>query len=157
MGGTDEKSNLVKVTVTQHAMFHWCNWQLWGNKEDWLAWRGLTGEVGKEEIIRELRLEASRKGIKAMWEKQRFLYETDPEFVERARNHAKKIQPKAMRAALSEESRKKRLDSFQRIGHQKGESNSQYGTMWVTDGVSNKRIKKTDPIPGGYYPGRKLK
>jgi hypothetical protein len=157
MGGTDEKSNLVKVTVTQHAMFHYCNWKLWGNKEDWLAWRGLTGEIGKEEIIHELRIKAAEKGVKAMRERQRYLYDNDPEFVARVRSHAKKIQPRAMIAALSAESRQKRLDSFKRIGHQKGESNSQYGTMWVTNGETNKRIKKTEPIPEGYYPGRKLK
>ena len=29
MGGTDDPENLVEVTVTQHAMFHFCNYQLW--------------------------------------------------------------------------------------------------------------------------------
>jgi hypothetical protein len=35
------------------------------------------------------------------------------------------------------------------------ESNSQYGTMWVTDGTNNKKIKISDIIPRGYYKGRK--
>jgi hypothetical protein len=156
-GGTDEKSNLVKVTVTQHAMFHYCNWKLWGNKEDWLAWRGLTGEIGKEEMVHKLRMIASEKGVKAMLEKQKFLYENDPEFLERARQHALQILPKAREAALSEGSREKRIDSFKRIQHQKGETNSQYGTMWITNGETNKKIKKNEPIPEGYFPGRKLK
>jgi hypothetical protein len=157
MGGTDEKSNLVKVTVTQHAMFHWCNWQLWGNKEDWLAWRGLTGEVGKEEIIHELRMKASEKGVKAMLKKQRFLFDNDPEFLERARRHAVSILPKAWEASVTKEARKKRIESFKRIQHQRGETNSQYGTMWITNGETNKKIKKNEPIPEGYFPGRKLK
>ncbi len=54
MGGTDEPTNLVEVTVTQHAMFHFCNYQLWGNEEDKLAWRGLSGQVGKEEILYDM-------------------------------------------------------------------------------------------------------
>ena len=43
-------------------MFHFCNWQLWSDKRDWLAWKGLTGEIGKEQIVMELRKEGSKKG-----------------------------------------------------------------------------------------------
>ena len=35
------------------------------------------------------------------------------------------------------------------------ESNSQYGTMWITNGSENKKIKVSDIIPKGYYKGRK--
>ena len=35
-----------------------------------------------------------------------------------------------------------------------GEKNSQYGTMWITNEVDNKKIKKTDSIPDGYRKGR---
>ena len=54
MGGTDEPTNLVEVTVTQHAMFHYCNYQLWGNEEDRLAWRGLSGIIPKQEVMLEV-------------------------------------------------------------------------------------------------------
>jgi hypothetical protein len=54
MGGTDDPTNLVEVTVTQHAMFHFCNYQLWGNEQDKIAYRGLSGSIGKEEVIMEL-------------------------------------------------------------------------------------------------------
>jgi len=154
-GGTNAKENLIEVTVTQHVMFHYCNWRLWGNKEDWLAWRGLTGEIGKEEIIRELRV--AGKGAKAMREKVNFLLASDPEFAAQTREHARRIQPKAVKAALSPESRQKRIDSFKKIKHQSGESNSQHGTMWITNGETNKKIRKTEPVPEGYYKGRKLK
>jgi hypothetical protein len=38
---------------------------------------------------------------------------------------------------------------------QAGEKNSQFGTMWITNGVENKKIKKTDPVPEGWCKGRK--
>jgi hypothetical protein len=147
-GGADDSSNLVEVTVTQHAMFHYCNWRLWGEKYDWLAWRGLTGEIGKEELVRQARIEGLRKARKIALAKGHS---------EAQIKHAKRTQPLAMRAALAPESRAKRINSFKAIGHQQGQSNSQYGTMWVTNGETNKKIKKKEPIPEGYYPGRKLK
>jgi hypothetical protein len=43
----------VEVTVTQHAMFHFANWQLWGDKRDLLASRALSKQIGEEEIFLE--------------------------------------------------------------------------------------------------------
>lgn len=39
--------------------------------------------------------------------------------------------------------------------NQRGEKNSQYGTMWITDGSSNRKIKKEDAIPEGWRKGKK--
>ena len=39
--------------------------------------------------------------------------------------------------------------------HQRGENNSNYGKMWITNGVDSKLILKTDIIPEGWYKGRK--
>jgi hypothetical protein len=57
--------------------------------------------------------------------------------------------------------KKHKEESKKRIGeksaiHQIGEGNSQYGTMWITDGVINKKIKKGQLIPSGFKKGRKL-
>ena len=41
--------------------------------------------------------------------------------------------------------------------HQKGSGNSQYGTMWITNEIINKKIKKDQPIPEGFRKGRKMK
>jgi group I intron endonuclease len=35
-----------------------------------------------------------------------------------------------------------------------GESNSQFGSCWITDGFNSKKIKKTQPIPEGWRLGR---
>lgn len=41
--------------------------------------------------------------------------------------------------------------------HAVGNKNSQYGTIWVTNGKQNKKIKKDNNIPQGWRRGRKLK
>jgi len=38
---------------------------------------------------------------------------------------------------------------------QTGNKNSQFGTMWITNGIEHKKIKATDSIPEGYRKGRK--
>lgn len=58
--------------------------------------------------------------------------------------------------------KKHSADTKKRIGQvtakcQAGEGNSQYGTMWITDGTSSVKIKKTDAVPCGWYKGRKIK
>jgi len=39
-------------------------------------------------------------------------------------------------------------------GQGSGKTNSQHGTYWVTDGTTNKKLKKDDVIPKGWYKGR---
>lgn len=41
---------------------------------------------------------------------------------------------------------KKRKETMTRIKHQQGSTNSQYGTMWITNGTANRKIKKEDVI-----------
>ena len=53
-GGSDDPDNLVSLSVTQHAMWHFAEWQRKGDVRDKLAWQGLAGIVGKEEIVIEL-------------------------------------------------------------------------------------------------------
>jgi len=51
----------------------------------------------------------------------------------------------------------KKKQTFAKISHQQGIRNSQFGTMWITDGIVNKKIKKTTPMPTGFRKGRVLK
>ncbi|UGO53297.1 putative homing nuclease [Klebsiella phage vB_KaeM_Nispero] len=39
---------------------------------------------------------------------------------------------------------------------QSGSKNSQFGTMWINNGIEAKKISKDSPIPEGWYKGRKL-
>jgi len=55
----------------------------------------------------------------------------------------------------SKETREKMSKSSKGLGS--GENNSQFGTMWITDGCVSKKIKKADVIPEGWYPGRVIK
>lgn len=64
------------------------------------------------------------------------------------------VQPKGTLAAQSDSAKKSRIDTMRKNEHQKGEKNSQFGTMWITDGIDSKKVKKGDLIPDGWRNGQ---
>ena len=66
MGGTDDPSNLIEVTVEQHALLHKQLWEDLGYQEDYIAWRCLSGQITTQEATLEaIRLARQRyKGTK---------------------------------------------------------------------------------------------
>ncbi len=62
-------------------------------------------------------------------------------------------------ASLSESARQKRKETFKTIGHSKGEKNSQFGTCWVYNQTSSKKIKKEfleEYLLRGFIKGRNM-
>jgi len=82
--------------------------------------------------------------------KVRHKYDNDKNYKEKITNHLSQIWPGRKH---SDESRKKMSLSAQ--GKQDGEKNSQFGTMWITNEIEDKKVKKTDSIPSGWRKGRK--
>ena len=89
MEGTDDPSNLVELTVEEHAEAHRLLYEQHGNWQDRIAWLSLSGQIGKDEAIQEARgaanrgrkrtpeqLENMRKASKARAER----HMSDPEF-----------------------------------------------------------------------------
>lgn len=65
MGGTDDPSNLVELTVEEHAEAHRKLWERFGLQEDFLAWKGLSGQIPSKEIIRMAMKHGSLKRAEA--------------------------------------------------------------------------------------------
>ena len=53
MGGSDDPSNLIELTIEQHAEAHRLLFQQYGKIEDELAWKGLAGLIPREQILLE--------------------------------------------------------------------------------------------------------
>jgi hypothetical protein len=62
--------------------------------------------------------------------------------------------PLARKVAESLASKEKKKETYKKINHQQGSKNSQYGTMWITNGTHSYKINKNDSIPQGYRKGR---
>ena len=51
MGGTDEPENIIELTTEEHAEAHRILYEKYEKQEDYLAWKGLEGQIGKEEFF----------------------------------------------------------------------------------------------------------
>lgn len=54
MGGTDDPSNLIELTVEEHAEAHRLLYEKYGRVQDRRAWMGLSKMMTGEEIINEI-------------------------------------------------------------------------------------------------------
>lgn len=79
MGGTDDTSNIEEISVEEHAEKHRILFEQHGHWQDYLAWQGLAGRMGKEEIIR-YKISQTHKGKKLT-----------PEHIEILREKGKKL------------------------------------------------------------------
>lgn len=121
MGGSNDFTNIVVVSRTCHTMFHYCNWCLWKNREDYIAYKGLSSQISKEDIIKE----TSRLAGKKCYEKKVGMFTQTEE--------------------------EKRLSSS-KGGKKVGKYMSQ--SMWINNGIQNKRVLRSNGIPDGWYKGK---
>lgn len=66
MGGTDDPSNIVEMTIEEHALAHKTLYEEFGKKEDYLAWKGLEGSIEIEEIISLRCSIGGKKGVETL-------------------------------------------------------------------------------------------
>lgn len=114
-----------------------------------------------ESFLTKERLEALRQNSSLGTKAWKHLYTNDVDFrsqhleiTKNARNFLRKKYPNGtfLGRNHSEESKAKMKQS--KLNHGSGQNNSQFGTMWITNGSSNRKIKSVDIIPEGWYKGR---
>jgi hypothetical protein len=82
--------------------------------------------------------------------KMKYLYDNDDEWKKWFKT---RVKPYDWTGRKHKEKTKKLIGEKNSI-NQKGENNSQFGSCWITNGIENKKIKKTDYLPVGWNKGR---
>ena len=77
--------------------------------------------------------------------------------LERGRNKTKELYPNGSCFGKKHREETKKIIGDKNSEHQRGNGNSQYGTIWITNGTENKKIKKETITPEGWYKGRVTK
>ena len=60
MGGSDDRSNIVELTVEEHAEAHRKLYEEFGHLQDKLAWQGLLGLISTADIVHALQSEGMK-------------------------------------------------------------------------------------------------
>lgn len=142
MGGSDDPTNLVRLSIEEHAEEHRKLFETHNKIEDYYAWQGLLGVIPKAEILRGLqsyygslpkseehkaKIRKSNKEHDWSWRAG----EGNPMFGRKHTDEAKKtISLKMM-----------------------GKS----ACRWITNDIENKYIMKDLPTPDGWRNGRTMK
>jgi hypothetical protein len=168
MGGSDEPSNLIELTVEEHAEEHKKLFLLYGKHDDYVAWKALSGVIGKEELISELcrlgglqqgkinsetghmkniqKIGASiggKRSAEVCREKQ-----TNAFFNPELRLEIAKLGGKAQGKINSESGHLKNISKL---------SKRNTGMFWITNGCDNKMIKTESEMCDGWHKGKTQK
>jgi len=114
-GGTDEPTNLIKLTIDEHAEAHRVLYEKHNRWQDKLAWKSLSGMIDKEEILWEIyhRPRSTEHRKKISENHADFNGKNNPMYGKKQSAHNKEALKKANTGRkLSPESRKKISDSM---------------------------------------------
>ncbi len=152
MGGSNDKKNIVELSVEEHANAHKELYETYGKNEDLIAWQGLSKMIDKQDLISKSLSLGGKNSIKKhgsyfKGRKTSGNWAINPEH-----------QAKCSLLSSSPEAKEKAIKRLAEIKHQQGEKNSMFGTMWIyNESLSlSKRILKDDEIPSGWKRGRKI-
>lgn len=113
-----------------------------------------------DKFLTEKRLASLKLGHDHAIKQWKHLYDTDASFRQR-RKEISELAWTAQREKYPEGTfkGKRHTEATKRIigeknAAMKGEKNSQYGSMWITNGIESQKIKTVEVIPDGWYKGR---
>ena len=121
MGGSNDPSNLIELTIQDHAEAHRVLFETYGKWQDYIAWKALSGQIDSDQIRREL--------TRLTWLGRKHTEETK-----------QKIRTKRALQIYSEETKQKMSDARKGI-------KPTWDTKAHSMEANNKRSKKMSGIP----------
>jgi len=124
MGGTDDPENLIELTIEEHAEAHRKLYEKYGKWQDRVAWKSLSGQIGKEEIIKEVLSNAGKQGAEKCKELKLGIFTEDNEL----KKYWSSLQPIEARIQGGKTAGKQNAESghCQRIAHLGGKASRRY-------------------------------
>lgn len=166
MDGSNDSSNIKLVTLEQHAEEHRILWEKYGKKEDFLAWKCISGQIPVQEVWLELnKLNGAKQGRKNVESGHILKIRKLVDLTKAGKNSSKVCREKKVNSffdpKILKEVRKKG-------GHTQGLKNAESGHLqrisllprkytqkqWYTNGIDSILVKQHEQIPKGYKKGR---
>lgn len=138
LGGSNDPSNLVELTVQDHAEAHYKLFQEYGRWQDELAWKGLSGQISTQELIRESQRLANLGRIRTQEERDKI-----------SRNNGMR------RPEIAAKTSAKMIGNKNSLGHRNAAGNKGgEGKQWINNSIVEKRNPRGQEIPEGFIKGR---
>jgi len=124
IGGSNDPSNLIELTVEEHAEAHRVLYEEHGRWQDHIAWKALSGQIDKQEIIKTMQSLANKGRVRT----------------EEQKAHLREVRKKQDSSGWnwSEESRKAKSEAVKGIPRPK-ESNAK--TSKALSGIAKPKVK----------------
>ena len=118
---------------------------------------GVGGKGGIIWIVNPMqgKRQSNKQKIKARATMKNMMQNNPDKIYDWARKGGLKGGPKAFKGKRHTDEWKENHSNIMKV-KQSGKDNSQYGSMWITDGIISKKISKTESIPEGWSKGRKM-
>lgn len=156
MGGTDDPSNLIELTIEEHAEAHRLLYEQNGKWQDRVAWQGLLGLIPHQEIMLEM-YNAQRGKGNAMYGKPCYYKMTEEQKQQWKDNIGKAITGRKDSNETREKKRQAQLgvkkgitpwNKGKRTGPQTAESRRKKGKPLVFQGVEYNSINEAEATTG---------
>jgi len=159
MGGTDDSTNLVRLTVEEHAQAHLELYEKYGDERDLVAHRMLLGQITKAEAIKIIqklpKSEQHKKKIgNAVRGKKNGMYgKTTSEKQKRAVSIANSVPKPHVSENMKNLHAENKAYKFSKEDLAKAGRKTAF-RKWYNNGQVNKYINDGDAIPEGFIRGR---
>ena len=110
---TDDPSNLIELTIEEHANAHKILWEKYGRIEDKFAWLGLTGQIGKDEILAGRLYKIKNFVQPAFYQKVRMMINNGD--LEKAEEFISRMEPVSAKKDTEFAAMKGELDSLEEV------------------------------------------
>jgi hypothetical protein len=147
-GGTDDPSNLIELSIADHAEAHKLLYETHGRWQDYVAWQGLAKLAPKEELVKRIQHEAGKKC--------RELHSNPFSNIRTETNFAVNKEHQKQAGILSKTSAamEKRKKTCAERKHQQKGNNSNFGKVWCVQEIAldlvNRKTYYKDQIPNGW-------
>jgi hypothetical protein len=165
-GGSDDPSNIKLVTLEQHAEEHRLLWEKYNRKQDYIAWKCLSGQMSKEDLINEIRsMNGFNQGkVNAQSGFMKYI-QTLSDTSAAGKISAEVCREKKVNSFFNDDLRKIACSNGGRV---QGLVNAQSGHLkrisllprkytpkhWYNNGITNIMVKEGQNVPDGYKKGR---
>ena len=158
-GGSDDPSNIVELTIEEHALAHKKLFFIYGRWQDEVAWKSLLGEMKQAERVKRLRLEGAKKGAimtaknwpkgtRGQWNNGMRGKKHTPETLKKISEASSGENNANFGGVLQTPEVKKKMSVLK-----KGSKNNQWGKHWYNNGIENVVCFEHE-VPEGYTRGR---